>query len=86
MKITIDKIRHESPKIRIGKNGITEGIVTEVTAILKRDQIVKIKCLKVVPSSSTKAIAENIAKLTNSNLVEIRGKTFILISKDVHYK
>ncbi|MCK4895254.1 MAG: YhbY family RNA-binding protein [Candidatus Heimdallarchaeota archaeon] len=79
MKVSIDKIRHESPKIRIGKNGITEGIVQEVSMILRRDKIVKIKCLKAVPNDATKAIAENIAKLTKSTIVDVRGKTFILI-------
>ncbi|MCG3224741.1 MAG: YhbY family RNA-binding protein [Candidatus Heimdallarchaeota archaeon] len=78
MKDSIDKIRHEPPKIRIGKNGITEGIVQEVNMLLRRDQIVKIKCLKAVPNSATKAIAENIAKLTKSTIVDVRGKTFIL--------
>ncbi len=78
MKVSIDKIRHESPKIRIGKNGITEGIVQEVSMILRRDKIVKIKCLKAVPNDATKAIAENIAKLTKSTIVDVRGKTFIL--------
>ncbi|MBY9000273.1 MAG: YhbY family RNA-binding protein [Candidatus Heimdallarchaeota archaeon] len=84
MKNTIDRIRHEPPKIRIGKNGITESIIKEIIVILKRDQIVKIKCLKVVPNESTKAIGENIAKLANGKIVDIRGKTFILISKNVH--
>lgn len=79
MKDSIDKIRHEPPKIRIGKNGITEGIVQEVSMILKRDKIVKIKCLRAVPNIATKAIAENIAKLTKSTIVDVRGKTFILI-------
>lgn len=79
MKDSIDKIRHEPPKIRIGKNGITEGIVQEVSMILRRDKIVKIKCLKAVPNEATKAIAENIAKLTKSTIVDVRGKTFILI-------
>ena len=79
MKDSIDKIRHEPPKIRIGKNGITEGIIQEVSMILRRDQIVKIKCLKAVPNDATKSIAENIAKLTKSTIVDVRGKTFILI-------
>lgn len=79
MKDSIDKIRHEPPKIRIGKNGITEGIVQEINMLLRRDKIVKIKCLKSVPSEATKAISENIAKLTKSTIVEVRGKTFILI-------
>lgn len=81
MKTKIDSIRHEPPKIRIGKKGITEGIISEVAGILKKDSAVKIKCLKVVPSEGIKAIAENIANLTNSYVVEIRGKTFILANK-----
>lgn len=79
MKDSIDKIRHEPPKIRIGKNGITEGIVQEVNMLLKRYQIVKIKCLKTVPNEAIKAIADNIAKLTKSTIADVRGKTFILI-------
>jgi RNA-binding protein len=83
MKTKIDKIRHDPPKIRIGKKGITEGIIMEVEGILRKDSVIKIKCLKIVPSEGIKAIAENIANLTNSNVVEIRGKTFILASKSL---
>jgi len=84
MRTNIDKIRHEPAKIRIGKRGITEGMITEVETILKKDKLVKIKCLKIVPTEGIKAIAENIAKLTQSKIVEIRGKTFILEYK-THY-
>jgi RNA-binding protein len=86
MKNNIDRIRHEPPKIRIGKRGITEGIVSEVEAILRKDKAVKIKCLKLVPTEGIKAIAENIAKLTQSSIVEIRGKTFILEQNPRSYK
>ena len=85
MKTNIDRIRHEPPKIRIGKKGITEGIISEVEAILQIDHIVKVKCLKIVPTEGIKAIADNIAKLTHCNVVEIRGKTFILARKASSY-
>lgn len=86
MKTKIDRIRHEPPKIRIGKKGITEGIILEVEGILKKDHAIKIKCLKIVPSEGIKAIAENIANLTHCIVVEIRGKTFILASKSLNSK
>lgn len=78
MNNTINKIRHEPSKMRIGKKGITENIIHEIENVLKRDKIIKIKCLQVVPSESVEDIAENISKLTNSRIVEIRGKTIIL--------
>ncbi|MCG3219946.1 MAG: YhbY family RNA-binding protein [Candidatus Heimdallarchaeota archaeon] len=86
MKTNTDRIRHDPAKIRIGKRGITEGIISEVKAVLKKDQVVKIKCLKIVPTEGIKAIADNIANLTHCNVVEIRGKTFILASKTLSYK
>ena len=78
MKEIINRIRQETPKIRIGKKGVTEGIIQEVSIVLKRDKVVKIKCLQSIPTESTKAIAMNISELTNSKIIEIRGKTFIL--------
>lgn len=81
MKDIIDKVRLEPPKVRIGKNGITEGIIREVQNALKKDKAVKIKCLKVIPTDVARDIGKNIAKLTNSEVVDVRGKTIILVLK-----
>jgi len=78
MKKRINQIRQEPAKIRIGKKGITEGILQEIEVLLKREQFIKIKCLKIVPTESTKAIAQNIANITGCKILDIRGKTFIL--------
>ncbi len=78
MKDIINKVRLEPPKVRIGKNGITEGILREVHNVLKKDKVVKIKCLKVIPTDVARDIGRNIAELTNSKVVDVRGKTIIL--------
>jgi len=78
MKEIINSVRLNPPKVRIGKNGITEGIIREVQNVLNKDKAVKIKCLKVVPTDVAKKIGENLAKLTNSKVVDVRGKTIIL--------
>ena len=78
MKEIINKIRLEPPKVRIGKNGITEGIIREVQNVLKKDKAVKIKCLKVIPTDVARNIGKNLAELTNSKVVDVRGKTIIL--------
>ncbi len=81
MKDIINKVRLEPPKVRIGKNGITEGIIREVENVLKKDKAVKIKCLKVIPTDVARDIGKNIAQLTNSEIVDVRGKTIILAVK-----
>lgn len=82
MKDIINKVRLEPPKVRIGKNGITEGIIREVENVLKKDRAVKIKCLKVIPTDVARDIGKNIAQLTNSEIVDVRGKTIILAVKN----
>ncbi|TFG10948.1 YhbY family RNA-binding protein [Candidatus Heimdallarchaeota archaeon] len=81
MKDIINKVRLDPPKVRIGKNGITEGIIREVQNVLSKDKAVKIKCLKVIPTDVAKNIGENLAKLTDSEVVDLRGKTIILAIK-----
>ena len=81
MKDIINKARLEPPKVRIGKNGITEGILREVSNVLKKDKVVKIKCMKIIPTAVARNIGKNIAELTNSKVVDVRGKTIILVVK-----
>lgn len=81
MRDRISEILHGPPKIRIGKRGLTETIVTEVQKILKKDGAIKIKCLKSVPKDVIPLIAENIAELTGGKVVDIRGKTFVISKK-----
>ncbi len=67
--------------LRIGKKGITLGIIQEINNQLKSRGIIKIKVLKNFIEEfniSVKAVAEELSKRTNSKILEIRGKTFIL--------
>ncbi len=65
----------------IGKNGITPGVLGEIKRRLKEQGVVKVKILKSgirATSLGRREIAKKVADLTNSVLLEIRGRTFIL--------
>ena len=67
------------PHCTLGKQGITEEFILHVSKLLKRYKIIKIKALKTIASKSNiKDIAIEISKLTNSYLLDVRGKIFIL--------
>ena len=67
------------PHCTLGKQGITDEFILHVTKLLKRYKIIKIKALKTITSKSNiKDIAIKISKLTNSFLLDVRGKIFIL--------
>ena len=78
------KTQLSQPHCILGKNGISTEFIRHVTRLLKRYRIVKIKALKTVASKSNiKAIASEISKLTDSHLIDVRGRIFILSLKQI---
>ncbi len=67
------------PHCILGKHGVSDEFVNHVASLLKRYKIIKVKALKsVATKKNIKELAQRISKLTNSYLVDIRGKIFIL--------
>lgn len=67
------------PILQIGKGGLSEGVVNEVKAQLKRLKLVKLKLLKSARENEARdALAQQLAEATDSVLVEVRGNTVVL--------
>jgi len=68
-----------SPHCILGKNGITDEFINHVIKLLKKYKVIKIKALKTIATrSNIKTLAIEISKLTNSHLLDLRGKSLIL--------
>lgn len=73
------KVALSPPHCILGKKGITDDFLTHVTNLLKRYKIIKIKALKsIATKSNIKELANQTSQLTQSYLVDVRGKIFIL--------
>jgi RNA-binding protein len=67
------------PLVQIGKQGVTRGIVEAIDSHLERMEIVKVRVLKTgLKERDVKDISREIIEKTGSDLVEIRGHTFVL--------
>jgi len=72
----------EKPTVHIGKEGATTQIVKEVAKQLAARGMIKAKILKTaLKEIETKEIAATIAKQTESELVDVRGHTFLLFKR-----
>lgn len=70
--------------MQLGKNGITNGFLSEVEGRLKNQGVVKIRVLKSfrkISGLSIEEIARYLAERTGSRIYEIRGFTLILIKE-----
>lgn len=74
-----EKSKELEPVIRIGKNGITEGIIEEIKSQLKKKKLIKIKFLKsAMEDIDKKVLAKRIAEDTNSELIDQVGFIVVL--------
>lgn len=65
------------PTVHVGKEGLTEGIVQEVKAQLKRAKLIKVKVLPAAGQDKDE-VAEELAARTGAKVVETRGFTVLL--------
>ena len=73
------KVLLNEPQIILGKKGITQEFINHTIKLLKRYKIIKIKALKSIANKSNiKEFASQIAEMTESNVLDVRGFTFIV--------
>ena len=73
------KTHHLEPSVFVGKAGLTDSIIDEITVQLKRKKMVKIRLLKTAKEDeSMKSVARDLAAKTGSQLVKQVGNTITL--------
>jgi RNA-binding protein len=71
---------HLDPIVQIGKEGITDGVVTALKAALLAHELVKVRIQAEAPIGRKEAGAE-LAKLANCSLAQVLGRTVLLYKR-----
>ena len=72
----------ERPTVHIGKEGATAQIINEVAKQLDTREMIKAKILKTaLKDKEATNIATTVAEQTESQLIEVRGHTFLLYKR-----
>ncbi len=71
---------HQPPDIRVGKRGVSEGVILETTKLLEKKGIVKVKFLRNIAydKKTAKKLAEELAIRTGAKIGKVIGKVAIL--------
>ena len=67
----------EKPTLWIGKNGVTPDLIEEVQRQLENKEVVKVRLQRTM-LQSTEKIAHALATETGGEIVDVRGRSFIL--------
>lgn len=75
-----------APILRIGKNGLTEAVLSEVTMHLKKRGLIKIKMLRsALEEKSKKELARALAAAVHAELVDVTGLVVVLYKKSTKH-
>ncbi|NJE01586.1 YhbY family RNA-binding protein [Thermococcus sp. JdF3] len=69
------------PRAWIGKRGLDEGVIEEIRTQLEKDGILKVEIRKgalINTGLDRQTLARKVAEMTDSELIDVRGKRFIL--------
>ncbi len=75
------EVIHGEPHVRIGKSGITEGVIGEIKRQLESRGVIKVRVLRTYLRESglkTKDVAEEVASRVNARVRDVRGHVFVL--------
>ena len=77
-----EKAKLLEPILRIGKSGLTQGVIDEIKIQLKKNKLIKIKLLKsFLEGKDKKELAKEIAQKTDSELINQVGFVVVLYKK-----
>ena len=68
---------HLKPLVMLGRDGLSENVITTVNAVLTAHELIKVKIGNGCPLDRREA-AGTVAEKTGSEIVQILGKTFLL--------
>jgi RNA-binding protein len=71
------------PTVHVGKEGVTEGIVEELKAQIKRKKLVKVRVLPAADMDKDE-VANELAQRAGAKCVETRGFTVLLCEAGVY--
>lgn len=74
---------HLEPVVQIGKDGITEGVVTATRAALLAHELVKVRVLSEAPIDRKEA-GEELAERAGAALAQTLGRTLLLYKRHPH--
>ncbi|MFD2829549.1 ribosome assembly RNA-binding protein YhbY [Corticicoccus populi] len=76
---------HLKPIFQIGKNGVTDNFINQISDVLEKRELIKVSVLQNCLEDKD-VIADDISRQTSSHIVTIIGNTIILYKESVNHK
>ena len=72
---------HLDPLLQIGHEGVTDAVVAQANAQLRRHELIKVRVLESSPLDRREA-ADELSARSGAALAQVLGRTFLLYKRD----
>lgn len=79
------KAHHLSPLFQVGKGGVNENMVKQISEVLEARELIKVSVLQNCDEDKD-IVAEKLVKGTKAELVQVIGNTIVLYKESVENK
>lgn len=79
------KAHHLQPVMQVGKSGVSENMLEQISLALESHELIKVSILNNCEDDKDE-VAEQLATGTDSELVQLIGKTVVLYRESVEHK
>lgn len=69
--------------LQIGKDGITDALVANVSEALDARELVKVSCLETCPVKASDAMSEMLEKIPHSEPVQVIGRKIVIYKRNL---
>ncbi len=69
------------PQVLVGKKGLDENMLAEISRRLEDEKLLKIKILKNAPERDMEAVVDVLEQQVHGRVVEVRGRTLLLAER-----
>ncbi|MEA2071102.1 MAG: YhbY family RNA-binding protein [Asgard group archaeon] len=77
-KESINQTWHQPAQIIVGKNGLSTGVINEISERLEKQSFLKVKFLRNFLTDDFEKSLEKLSRETNAKILDKRGRTVIL--------
>ena len=79
MKEILNQVLHSKPQIHIGKSGITDAVIDQISKHFRSKKVLKIRFLSLGEFDTMKEATQVLIEKSNSKILDIRGKTCVIL-------
>lgn len=79
MKEILNQVLHSKPHVHIGKSGLTDAVIDQISKQFRNRKIIKVRFLSMGEFNTMREATKVLSEKSNSKILDVRGNTCVIL-------